>query len=64
MSLKRNGLRTLRDAAYHICRWVAFWTPAIQLAYPANPALMGALAAANQACALLVDEADQVLSNE
>lgn len=58
----RNGLRKVRDFAYQICRAITFWTPVIRLAFPANPALYAALAAANQACALLVEEADKEIS--
>lgn len=64
MATKRTGLRSIRDFAHQICRWVAFWTPAIQLAFPGNPNLMIALGAANNACALLVEQADMVLQNE
>lgn len=64
MGLQRNGLRTIRDFAQKICQFITFWTPAIKVAFPANPALYGALVAANTACALLVDEADKELSTE
>lgn len=59
---KRNGLRSIRDFAQNVCKYVTFWTPVIKLAFPANPALYAALAAANSACALLVDEADKVIA--
>lgn len=61
MASKRNGLRSIRDFAQQVCKFITFWTPAIKLAFPANPALYAALLAANQACALLVDEADKVI---
>jgi len=61
---KRNGLRSIRDFAQNVCKYVTFWTPVIRLAFPANPALYGALAAANQACALLVEEADKEIGTQ
>ena len=61
---KRNGLRTIRDFAQKICEYITFWTPVIKLAFPGNPALYAALIAANQACALLVDEADQEIGTQ
>lgn len=64
MGLKRNGLRSVRDFAYKVCVYVTKFDPLIRLAFPANPALWGALTAANQACALLVEEADKVIGIE
>jgi hypothetical protein len=61
---KRNGLRTIRDFAQQVCKYITIWTPIIKLAFPANPALYAALIAANQACALLVDEADKEIAIE
>jgi hypothetical protein len=61
MAAKRNGLRSIRDFAQNVCKYITFWTPIIKLAFPANPALYAALIAANNACALLVDEADKVI---
>lgn len=61
---KRNGLRSIREFAQNVCKYITFWTPVIKLAFPANPALYAALTAANQACALLVDEADKVIAAE
>ena len=55
----RNGLRKIRDFAQQICRAITFWTPIIRIAFPANPALQAALTAANNACSLLVAEADK-----
>lgn len=56
---QRNGLRKIRDFAYQICRAITFWTPIIRIAFPGNLALQAALTAANNACALLVEEADK-----
>jgi hypothetical protein len=64
MAIKRNGLRKIRNFAHQICRLVAFWSPVIQIAFSGNLALSAALNAANQACALLVEEADKALPNE
>lgn len=64
MAQKRNGLRTIRDFAQRVCRYITFWSPVIYAAFPANPALRGALLAANQACALLVEEADKEIGTE
>lgn len=61
---KRNGLRTIRDFAQNVCKFITFWTPAIKIAFPANPALYGALTAANAACALLVEEADKEIGTQ
>lgn len=58
---KRTGLRSIRDFAQNVCKYITFWTPVIRLAFPGNPALYAALAAANQACALLVEEADKAI---
>lgn len=56
---QRNGLRTIRDFAQQVCKFITNWTPIIRLAFPGNLALQGALSAANSACALLVEEADK-----
>lgn len=64
MGLKRNGLRSIRDFAYQVCQFVTRWDPVIRLAFPGNLALFAALTAANQACALLVEEADKVIGLE
>lgn len=64
MAQKRNGLRTIRDFAQKVCRYITFWQPIILLAFPANPALRAALIAANNACALLVEEADKEIGTQ
>lgn len=64
MAAKRNGLRSIRDFAQNVCKYVTFWTPIIRLAFPGNLALFAALSAANQACALLVEEADKEIGLE
>ena len=59
MPAQRNGLRSIRDFAQNVCKYITVWTPVIKIAFPGNPALYAALIAANNACALLVDEADK-----
>lgn len=61
---KRNGLRSIRNFAQQVCKFVVFWLPVIRIAFPANPALYAACEAANQACALLVNEADKVIGTQ
>lgn len=61
---KRNGLRSIRDFAQNVCKYVTFWTPVIRIAFPGNIALQAALTAANNACSLLVEEADKVIGTE
>ena len=61
---QRNGLRSVRNFAQQVCKYITTWTPIIRLAFPANPALQAALSAANSACALLVEEADKVIGTE
>lgn len=64
MAAKRNGLRSIRNFAQNVCKYVTFWTPIIRLAFPGNLALFAALSAANNACALLVEEADKVIGTQ
>lgn len=64
MAAKRNGLRSIRDFAQNVCKYITFWTPVIRLAFPGNLALFAALTAANNACALLVEEADKEIGLE
>lgn len=64
MAAKRNGLRSIRDFAQNVCKYVTFWTPVIRIAFPGNLALFAALNAANSACALLVEEADKEIGLE
>jgi hypothetical protein len=61
---KRNGLRTIRNFAQNVCKYVTFWIPVICIAFPGNLALHAACEAANQARALLEAEADNVIGTE
>ena len=62
MYQKRNGLRSIRNFAHQVCTFYVRWFPIIQIAFSGNLALMGALNAANQACQLLVEAADEALN--
>lgn len=55
---RRTGLPSLRDVAKEMCRLLTKFTPVIAAAYPENAALLAALAAANAACAALVEEVE------
>ena len=58
---QRTGLWTIRQIGLRLCRYIALFTPTIAAAYPNNSALQAALAAANAACQVLVEEANEVL---
>jgi hypothetical protein len=53
---RRTGVPTLLKLAQEMCRLIVKFTPIIQALYGTNTALMAALAAANAACATLVEE--------
>jgi hypothetical protein len=57
---RRNGIPTLLSLAQRMCFLVTKFTPIIQAQFPSNAALLAALAAANSACAVLVQEAGAV----
>jgi hypothetical protein len=57
---QRIGFYSLRKAAREICRLITKFTPVIQAAYPDSETLLLALAAANAACAALVESIDEV----
>lgn len=61
MAVRRTGLTTLMNLARGMCTAVGKFTPFIQAAYPDSTALHAALASANAACAVLAQEADEVL---
>lgn len=61
MANQRTGLPTIRAVSNRLCNYVTTFTPVITKAFPANAALIAALAAANAACAVLVAEADAQL---
>lgn len=52
----RSGLWSIRYFGLKMCRYIALFTPVIQRLYPNNGALLAALAAANAACEVLVQE--------
>jgi len=58
---RRTGLPTLLQLAQNMCRLIVKFTPIIQQLYGGNAALMAALAAANAACAILVQEIADVI---
>lgn len=53
---RRTGIPTILQVAQEMCRLIVKFTPVIQAIYPNNTALLAALAAANAACAELVQE--------
>lgn len=55
----RNGFYSLRKHARLLCKFVTEFTPVIAKLYPTNSTLLTALAAANAACAILVEEIDE-----
>ena len=57
---KRTYVPTLARISLQLCKTVTKATPVITRLYPANDALLAALAAANSACALLVEELEAV----
>lgn len=63
MYQKRNGLRSIRNFAHQVCTYYVRWFPIIQIAFSGKPALFAALNAANQACQLLVEAADEELNS-
>lgn len=58
---QRNGLRTIRDIAYKMCRLIGIFDPIIRRAFPSETALHNALDLVSTACQALVVEADSVL---
>lgn len=56
----RIGFYSIRKTAREMCRLVTKFTPVIRLLFPESPALLAALDAANAACAVLVQEIDEV----
>lgn len=57
---RRTGVPTILSVAQNLCRLIVKFTPVIQSLYPTNTALLAALAAANAACATLVQEVSAV----
>lgn len=57
---KRIGFYSLRKVARELCKHVYTFTPIIAASGYSNPALLAALAAANAACAVLVEAIDEV----
>jgi hypothetical protein len=56
----RNGFYSLRKHARLLCKFVNAFTPIITKQFSDNSSLLAALAAANAACAILVEEIDEV----
>lgn len=56
----RNGIPTILKTAQRLCQLIVKFTPIIATAFPSNAALQAALASANAACAVLVQEAGSV----
>lgn len=56
----RNGIPTILAVAQKLCQLLVKFTPIITASFPNNAALLAALAAANAACAVLVQEASAV----
>jgi len=57
---QRVGFYSIRKTARELCRLVTKFTPVIQAAYPNSEAIAIALAAANAACAALVESIDDL----
>lgn len=57
---KKDGVPTLLRVAGLLCKYLAKFTPYIIQKYPTNAALLAALAAANGACGILVEELAKV----
>ena len=53
---RRTGVPSMMQVAQTLCRLIVKFSPVIAVVYPGNAALQAALAAANAACAVLVDE--------
>ncbi|HSJ39398.1 MAG TPA: hypothetical protein VK945_14420 [Planococcus sp. (in: firmicutes)] len=53
---QRTGIPSILKTAQILCRLLTDFTPIITLKYGNNPSLLAALAAANAACAVLVQE--------
>lgn len=58
---RRTGLPAINDLAKTMCKLIVAFTPIIRKIYGDNEALMTALDAANIACAVLVEEIEEVL---
>jgi len=57
---RRTGAPTILLVAKELCRLVTKFTPVLSTVYSGNAALLAALAAANAACAVLVQEITDV----
>lgn len=56
----RIGFYSLRRTAQRLCKYIGQFTPLIQRTFPESAALLAALIAANEACALLDAEIAKV----
>lgn len=57
---RRIGFYTIRKLATQLCKYITRYTPIIAQLYDGSPALLAALAAANAACGVLVENIDLV----
>ena len=57
---QRTGIPTMLFIAQRLCALITRYTPIIVTLFPANAALLAALAAANTACAALSQELSAV----
>lgn len=62
MARTRTGLPTLRHLARESCRIIVKFGPVIAATFPESVALQAALASAQAACEVLVQEIDGVLT--
>lgn len=57
---QRTGIPSILKVAQRLCQLLTTFTPIITTKYGSNASLMAALAAANAACAVLVQEVSAV----
>ena len=57
---RRTGIPTMLFIAQRLCDLITRYTPIITVLFPANVALLAALAAANTACSELASELSAV----
>lgn len=57
---RRTGIPSILEIAQTLCRLITKFTPVIVQQYGGNAELLAALAAANTACAALVEQAAAV----
>lgn len=57
----RTGAPTIKKIAIRLCQLLTKFTPILTALHPGNTALLAALAAANGACSVLVEEIEGVI---